>query len=57
MDYPVGAVEIRGCAFFPTVFREIYMQSKINRILEAQNLTGGNIPVGAWAYNEKTHGV
>ena len=57
MDYPLGAVEIRGCAFFATVFRELYMQRKINSILESQNLTGGNIPVGAWAYEENTYGV
>ena len=57
MDYPLGGVEIRGCAFFATVFRELYMQRKINSILESQNLTGGNIPVGAWAYEENTYGV
>lgn len=50
MAYPMDSEEVRGCQFKNTVYREMYFQKLINGILDANQLTGANIPVGLWDY-------
>lgn len=57
MAWPENSCEVRGCQFKCTVFRELFYQQKINQIMEANQLTGGNEPVGAWHYADDSHGV
>lgn len=33
MPYPEDTLEVRGCQFKTTVFRELYFQDKVNQIL------------------------
>ena len=52
---PDDAVEIRGCGFSSSVYREIYFQSKINHLLSQHKLAGANEPLGAWEYADNTY--
>ena len=42
--------EVRGCQFANTVYRELYFQGLVNKILEDNGLVGANTPLGLWAY-------
>jgi hypothetical protein len=35
LGWPENASEVRGCQFRDTVFRELFMQTKLNQILES----------------------
>ena len=50
MAWPLMSSDVRGCQFYNTAYRELYFQNKVNKILEANQLVGANIPVGVWAY-------
>ena len=49
--------EVRGCCYQQTSFRELHMQSRINKILDEANLTGGNQPLGVFQYADLSYGV
>ena len=50
MEYPIDSQDVRGCQFQNTIYREMVMQLKVNAILEANELTGANVPLGLWKY-------
>ena len=52
---PDNAVEVRGCGFGSSVYREAYFQEKINRLLSQHKLAGANEPLGAWEYADSTY--
>ena len=53
MAYPPEiAVDVRGCQFQNSVYRELYFQSRVNAILHENNLTGANFPLGIWKYGK-----
>jgi len=52
LGYPPDMVEVRGCAFESTVYREIAFQQRVNTLMEQHDLTGGNKPLGVWKYPE-----
>ena len=43
--------EVRGAQYFNSVYRELYFQSKANKILEDNGLVGANKPLGVWKYS------
>eukprot|EP01119_Soliformovum_irregulare_P012632 TRINITY_DN3294_c0_g1_i1.p1 TRINITY_DN3294_c0_g1~~TRINITY_DN3294_c0_g1_i1.p1 ORF type:complete len:459 (-),score=127.04 TRINITY_DN3294_c0_g1_i1:70-1446(-) len=46
-------VEIRGCMFQSTCFREMYYTNLINHALTSKGLPVANIPIGWWQYDSK----
>lgn len=45
-------VNIRGCSFETTCFRELYFSEKINQLLHQMNRPLGNEPIGWFEYQE-----
>jgi hypothetical protein len=46
-------MNIRGCSFEVTCFRELYYANKVNEILIKNGIPTGNVPVGWFEYNRE----
>lgn len=44
-------VNIRGCSFESTCFRELYYAEKVNELLRSSGQSGGNQPIGWFEYD------
>ena len=51
MPYPPDTVDVRGCQFFNSVYRELYYTDLIGNILESNQMVSGNKPLGVWKYD------
>ena len=51
-DLSFKKIEIRGCQFKNTVFRELYYSYKVNEILKKYNMYCANIPLGYFKYDK-----
>lgn len=51
-DLSFKKIEIRGCQFENTAFRELYYSYKINEILKKYNMYCANIPLGYYKYDK-----
>jgi len=51
-DLSFKKIEIRGCQFENTVFRELYYSHKVNEILKKYNMYCANIPLGYFKYDK-----
>jgi hypothetical protein len=50
MGFPKGAIDLRGCQFHHTGFREIYMSDLINEKISSHGFEVANKPIGLWLY-------
>jgi hypothetical protein len=50
MGFPKGAIDLRGCQFHHTGFREIYMSDLINEKILPYGFEVANRPIGLWHY-------
>ena len=51
-DLSFKKIEIRGCQFENTAFRELYYSYKVNEILKKYNMYCANIPLGYYKYDK-----
>ena len=51
-DLPFKKIEIRGCQFENTVFRELYYSYKVSEILKKHNMYCANFPLGYFKYDK-----
>jgi len=51
-DLPFKKIEIRGCQFENTVFRELYYSYKVNEILKKYGMYCANVPLGYFKYDK-----
>ena len=52
-DLPFKKIEIRGCQFENTVFRELYYSYKVNEILKKYGMYCANVPLGYFKYDKE----
>lgn len=52
MGFPKGAVDVRGCQFRHTAYREVYMSDRINEVLMKYGFEVNNKPIGIWLYGD-----
>ena len=50
MPWPPETVDVRGCQFFNSVYRELYFTEKISSLLQSNGLVSGNRALAVWKY-------
>jgi hypothetical protein len=50
MGFPKDCIDVRGCQFRNTAFREVYFSDVINNILTKYGFEVANKPLGVWLY-------